>query len=347
VDQRFARDVEGGRAYFSVDQLGSTRALTKGLGEELVAYDYDPYGGSVASSLQIKNAYQFTGRERDDTGLYYYRARYYDPAMGRFISEDPIGMAAGLNTYAYVNGKPLLFTDTSGIFEVYAYGTRGGGVGNEWQYVIEFNPLSPKDLPMWGGKAHQFFDRVGNAVDMTKPSSAGPRDSAGYVECGTLDAKLKKAYRDAGYRDEQRISRQQAMDFLSEAYRGNADMRRMYDSPKATLDSATEKGRSYWYNLLIEQAHPGNSDGVREKMVARRFFGSVHRCPLHSRGATSIDDYSRCCCNHCAQVLSLRNGGWLAGRAYCPEEPCRHGSSLSGAYHADSSLCLEPVRKAA
>jgi len=257
VDQRFARDVEGGRAYFSVDHLGSTRALTNGLGEELVAYDYDPYGGSVASSSQIENAYQFTGRERDDTGFYYYRARYYDPAMGRFISEDPIGMAAGLNTYAYVNGKPLSFTDPSGLFEVYAYGTRGGGVGNEWQYVIEFNPLSPKDIPMWGGKARKFFDRVGTAVNMTKPSSAGPRDSAGYVECGTLDAKLKKAYRDAGYRDEQRMSRQQAMDFLSEAYRGNADMRRMYDSPKAMLDSATEKGRSNWYNSLIEQAHPG------------------------------------------------------------------------------------------
>ena len=101
------------------------------------------------------------------------------------------------------------------------------------------------------------FDRVENAVDMTKPSSAGPRDSAGYVECGTLDAKLKKAYRDAGYRDEQRMSRQHAMDFLSEAYRGNEDMRRMYESPKAMLDSATQKGRSNWYNSLIEQAHPG------------------------------------------------------------------------------------------
>jgi len=55
------------------------------------------------------------GRENDCTGLYYYRARYYSPAMKRFISEDPLGLAAGLNSYAYVDGNPISSTDPQGL----------------------------------------------------------------------------------------------------------------------------------------------------------------------------------------------------------------------------------------
>jgi RHS repeat-associated protein len=58
---------------------------------------------------------KFTGRELDsESGLYYYRARYYDPYLGRFISEDPIGFDGGINFYAYVDNNPLNATDPSG-----------------------------------------------------------------------------------------------------------------------------------------------------------------------------------------------------------------------------------------
>jgi RHS repeat-associated protein len=49
-----------------------------------------------------------------DTGLYYYRARYYDPGVGRFVSEDPLGLNAGINQYAYVHNSPLLRIDPAG-----------------------------------------------------------------------------------------------------------------------------------------------------------------------------------------------------------------------------------------
>ena len=59
----------------------------------------------------------FTGREWDPgTGFYYYRARYYDPKLGRFISEDPIGFQGGLNFYTYVLNNPTNFTDPSGLY---------------------------------------------------------------------------------------------------------------------------------------------------------------------------------------------------------------------------------------
>lgn len=70
------------------------------------------------------NSLQYTGRENDGTGLYYYRARYYDPVLNRFVSEDPIGLQADLNVYAYVSGNPISFVDPDGLLEIY----RDGGV---------------------------------------------------------------------------------------------------------------------------------------------------------------------------------------------------------------------------
>jgi RHS repeat-associated protein len=61
------------------------------------------------------NSQQYTARENDGTGLYYYRARYYSPGTGRFISEDPVGFAGGNNIYAYTGGDPISGKDPSGL----------------------------------------------------------------------------------------------------------------------------------------------------------------------------------------------------------------------------------------
>lgn len=64
----------------------------------------------------MKNLYTFTAREYDsETGLYYYRARYYDPVAGRFITRDPIGFEGGINQYAYVLNNPVNYTDPEGL----------------------------------------------------------------------------------------------------------------------------------------------------------------------------------------------------------------------------------------
>jgi RHS repeat-associated protein len=81
-------------------------------------YGYDPYGVAQTTGVASTNPYQFTGRENDQTaaGLMYYRARYYNPAWGRFVSEDPIGIAGGTNLYGYANQNPVNFGDPSGQF---------------------------------------------------------------------------------------------------------------------------------------------------------------------------------------------------------------------------------------
>jgi RHS repeat-associated protein len=117
IDERYARNDVTGRTYFLTDALGSTIGLTDPTGAIRQLYSYDPYGkvAQTDSSSGFTNPYQYTGREADGTGLYYYRARYYSPSMGRFISEDPLGLAAGPNGYAYVGGDPVGHRDPSGL----------------------------------------------------------------------------------------------------------------------------------------------------------------------------------------------------------------------------------------
>ncbi len=115
IDERYARDDNGGRTYFLTDALGSTRLLTDTNGNAVQRYDYDPYGATTQSSTSYSNPYQYTGREHDQSGLYYYRARYYTAELARFISEDPLQLAAGPNSYAYVRGNPLTRIDPLGM----------------------------------------------------------------------------------------------------------------------------------------------------------------------------------------------------------------------------------------
>lgn len=129
VDQRFARNDTSGRVYYLTDQLGSTRGLTNGVGELLQRYDYTPYGQLQASAGSANNPYRYTGREQDESGLYYYRARYYSPDMGRFISEDSYGFASGdANFYAYALGNPISYNDPSGHIAWFAIPLIWGGI---------------------------------------------------------------------------------------------------------------------------------------------------------------------------------------------------------------------------
>jgi len=101
--------------YYEADGLGSVTSLTTPTGTVAATYTYDSFGFMTASTGSATNWFRYTGRQFDsDTGLYYYRARYYDPVNGRFLSEDPLGFGAGVNLYAYVHNAPLGSKDPSG-----------------------------------------------------------------------------------------------------------------------------------------------------------------------------------------------------------------------------------------
>ena len=98
------------------DQIGSTRLVSDSTGASQATYTYDAYGNLTASTGAITNPIRFAGQYRDtESGLYYLRARYYDPSTGQFLSRDP-AVARTREPYAYVNDNPLNASDPDGLF---------------------------------------------------------------------------------------------------------------------------------------------------------------------------------------------------------------------------------------
>ncbi|MCC3595178.1 RHS repeat-associated core domain-containing protein, partial [Microcoleus sp. PH2017_28_MFU_U_A] len=109
------------RAFYHVDGLGSTRALTNGAGNAIDTYTYDAYGNLIGKTGNTVNNYLYAGEQYDpNLGDYYLRARYYDTETGRFSARDPfegvLTEPLSLAKYPYVHGNPVNATDPSGLF---------------------------------------------------------------------------------------------------------------------------------------------------------------------------------------------------------------------------------------
>jgi RHS repeat-associated protein len=100
--------------YFALDHPGHVSALMNASGAITTNYEYTPFGTETAAN--DGQPLRYMARELDfSTGLYYVRARWYDPTLARFVSEDPIGLAGGMNTYAYAGNDPINGRDPSGL----------------------------------------------------------------------------------------------------------------------------------------------------------------------------------------------------------------------------------------
>jgi len=148
---------------FHHDHLQSVTALTGHNGDTEQTVVYGPFGEQIGTSGTSPNVLGYTGRELDsETGLYYYRARYYDPEIGRFLNEDPLGFAAGdVNFYAYVSNNPVNGNDPSGLEWLAIYvknGTTGIGksTGNSGHVSVGLYPDS------WDRTTHDASKVFGN-----------------------------------------------------------------------------------------------------------------------------------------------------------------------------------------
>src|ERR1700722_803563 len=116
IDEALSQLQSAASSYYEQDGLGSVTSLSNAAGALANTYTYDSFGKLTATTGPLTNALQFTGREFDaETGLRYYRFRYFDPTIGRFISEDPIGFDGGINFYQYVQNNPSLLIDPFGL----------------------------------------------------------------------------------------------------------------------------------------------------------------------------------------------------------------------------------------
>ncbi len=121
------------------------------------SYAYSPYGeASTVGPDGTNNPNQYTSRENDGTGLNYYRARYYDPVLKQFLSDDPIGLVAGLNVRAYVGGNPLSYADPSGL--------KAGGGGTS---------TSSKECECSSSNGNSYWTDVWNNFSTTNTSIPG------------------------------------------------------------------------------------------------------------------------------------------------------------------------------
>jgi len=143
--------VEGGTSvtYFHADGLGSIVSTTNAMGVVGLTRQYDAWGKLEAGANEP--GYAFTGREWDsEVGLYYYRARYYDPTQGRFISEDPIRFRGGVNYYAYVKNDPVDAVDPMGL-RLWKCSRRGeGAFFSNFNHAYFCDPDSGENCGMGG-----------------------------------------------------------------------------------------------------------------------------------------------------------------------------------------------------
>lgn len=116
----FRKDAASGKSgYYGYNSHGDVVSLTDGSGNELNTYAYDAWGNLLSRTEGMTNPFTYSGEIYDEeTGLYYLRARYYDPSVGRFVSEDTykgqVDNPLSLNRYTYVKNNPLRYIDPTG-----------------------------------------------------------------------------------------------------------------------------------------------------------------------------------------------------------------------------------------
>jgi RHS repeat-associated protein len=181
------------RVFYLADANYNVTALVNTSGQVLERYAYDPYGAAAIykpdwsgtqSPTLYNNTVLYTGKVLDvETGLYYYLARYYQPALGRFLASDPTGFAAGdANLYRYVRNSPTMFDDPSGMVTIDRLrGTRTWApsinptaiddlIGSKW--TVDFNPR--RDFAFLAQKVHDTgsftleCDNLHNEVDWSE-----------------------------------------------------------------------------------------------------------------------------------------------------------------------------------
>ena len=154
IDEPLAMLRSATTSFYEADGLGTVTSLTGTAGALAQTYTFDSFGKQTASSGSLTNPFQYTGREFDpETSLYYYRARYYDPTTGRFLSEDPLRFRGGANFYSYADNRPVLLRDPTGriAWGGGIVGSAGGGVfwfggGGEGSFYLVADSLGNQGI---------------------------------------------------------------------------------------------------------------------------------------------------------------------------------------------------------
>lgn len=173
--------------FYVTDHLGSVLAVTDASGTVVERYEYDAWGnllavtdmnGQFIARSSIGNRILWQGREYDwETGLYYFRSRWYDPSIGRWISKDPVGICGGLNLYEYCMGDPINERDVTGLDMFYDSGSYGERQGSS-SFIDGHSTLFVENHRNGGYVSFDFGPRTGGRNDMNINVFYGPSSTS-------------------------------------------------------------------------------------------------------------------------------------------------------------------------
>ncbi len=153
---------------YMIDGVRSTIGLVDDAGDVAQTFVYEPFGRAATSGSAERVRYQFTGRERDADWLYYYRARYYNPRLARFLQPDPLGLRGEANPYAYAINNPIANIDPSGLRTYIAHGCCNPNMTPIQDFRTTMQTSDP-DIRFFNWSSKLFFDVI--------PSSKTPSDA--------------------------------------------------------------------------------------------------------------------------------------------------------------------------
>jgi RHS repeat-associated protein len=170
-----------------------------GANELVNLYRYHPFGTDSLVSEQVPNPLRFQARELDRaTDLYYFRARWYDADLARFISEDPIGLEGGINLYAFAGNNPVNLTDPWGLetCELLTFTASVGDITHTWyEWKCTGGGDGSNPNPSCRGGCHTYGPggtpagpgggggRGGGGGSRNGPTAAVPSSSSSSAQC--------------------------------------------------------------------------------------------------------------------------------------------------------------------
>jgi len=133
---------QGGALYsYLYDGRGNVTGLLDGVGNLVQTYQYDPFGVQMASSGSVNQPLRFSTKPYDEqTGLSYYGFRFYAPALGRWMTRDPIGERGGINLFEFVGNNPTNLIDPFGLVDVNTFPSRNGEERAYRSWFDSYNP---------------------------------------------------------------------------------------------------------------------------------------------------------------------------------------------------------------